>query len=197
MHLRLGRRSALLLSTSLFGLLAALPAAPAGASTGSGTPPRTAGQFGPRTLTGSYQLGSVLSAEELKELISTLPVKAGPLSPAQLAAVLSRLPSVKALKIPLLEEARKKSLEGLGSDAPLEEALKTPANLASTVMATVKSILGLDLTELINLELLLGKPLSGSLQEALEHADAGELLQKLLGAGSGGPGKTLEALLGN
>lgn len=195
MHPRLERYSALALSTSLLGLLAALPAPPALASTAPGATLRSGGQASPRTLGGSYQLGSVLSAEELKELVSAAPVKAGPLSPAQLAAVLSGLPGLQALKIPHLEEALEKSLEGLSAGATLQEALENPAGLASTAMATVEDLLGLELTQLVKLELLLGKSLTGALQEALEEADAGELLQRLLGAGSEGPGKTLEDLL--
>lgn len=195
MHPRLERYSALALSTSLLGLLAALPAPPALASTAPGATLRSGGQASPRTLGGTYQLGSVLSAEELKELVSAAPVKAGPLSPAQLAAVLSGLPGLQALKIPHLEEALEKSLEGLSAGATLQEALENPEGLASTVMASVKDLLGLELTQLVKLELLLGKSLTGALQEALEEADAGELLQRLLGAGSEGPSKTLEDLL--
>lgn len=195
MHPRLERYSALALSTSLLGLLAALPAPPALASTALGATLRSGGQASPRALGGPYQLGSVLSTEELKELVSAAPVKAGPLSPAQLAAVLSGLPGLQALKIPHLEEALQKSLEGLGASATLQEALENPAGLASTAMATVKDLLGLELTQLVKLELLLGKSLTGALQEALEEADAGELLQRLLGAGSEGRGKTLEGLL--
>jgi hypothetical protein len=150
----------------------------------------------PSSVTPSYTLEGNLSSEQLKELLSKLPVKTGPLSPAQIAAALSHLPALETLQIPHLEEALEQSLEGASSSAILEEALKNPSSLASTVLQSVKGLLSLsELGELPKLELLLGKPPAQALQEALEELDAGELLHELLGAGAEGPGKTLEALL--
>ncbi|MFZ2050749.1 MAG: hypothetical protein WAU69_07440 [Solirubrobacteraceae bacterium] len=192
MYSRLERRSALALSTSLLGVLAALPACPASASSISGAL-RGSAQIHQSSTTPSYTLEGNLSGEQLKELLSKLPVKTGPLSPAQLATVLSHLPPLQALAIPHLEEALKQSLESSGAGAMLEEALKNPSNLASTVLQSVKGLLSL--SELLKLELLLGKPPAQALQEALEKVDAGELLHELLGTGTEGPGKALEALL--
>ncbi|HEV7943512.1 MAG TPA: hypothetical protein VGP17_12010 [Solirubrobacteraceae bacterium] len=192
MYSHLERRSALALSTSLLGVLAALPACPASASSISGAL-RGSAQIHPSSTTPSYTLEGNLSGEQLKELLSKLPVKTGPLSPAQLATVLSHLPPLQALAIPHLEEALKQSLESSGAGAMLEEALKNPSSLASTVLQSVKGLLSL--SELLKLELLLGKPPAQALQEALEKVDAGELLHELLGTGTEGPGKALEALL--
>jgi hypothetical protein len=192
MHSRLGWCSALALSTSLLGVLAALPACPASASSTSGIL-HAAGQIRPSSTPASYTLEGDLSATQLKELLSKLPVKTGPLSPGQLAAGLSHLSALEALQIPHLEEALKQSLEGSSSGAVLEEALKNPSSLASTVLQSVKGLLSL--SELLKLELLLGKPPAQALQETLEKVDAGELLHELIGIGAEGPGKTLEALL--
>lgn len=195
MHSRLERCSAIALSASLLGVLAALPASCAGASAAPGTL-RAAGQVRADTATTSYTLEGVLSAAQLKQLLSGLPVKSGPLTPAQLASALAHLPGLEGIGIPHLEEALAQSLKGLGSTATLEAALQDPASLSSSVIQAVKGLLSiLEAGELLKLEVLLGKPPTQALQEALERVDAGELLHRLMGAGSQGSGKTAEAIL--
>jgi hypothetical protein len=185
MHPRLIRCSAAALCASLFGLLAALPASCANARTVPVS----------RSALASYELSKVFSAQQLEELLAKLPVSVNesPLTPQALAAALTHLPALEGLEVEHLEEALKKGFEKLGTGTTLEEALQNPTALAATVTQTVQGLLSP--LELTLLEDLLGQSLSQSLQEALGEVNSGELLQRLLGSGSEGPAKTLEALL--
>ncbi len=185
MHSRLIRCAAAALCASLLGLLAALPASPAGASTAPVT----------RSALASYELSKVFSAQQLEELLAKLPVSVdeSPLTPQALAAALSHLPALEGLEVEHLEEALKKGFEKLGTGTTLGEALQNPTVLASSVTQTVQGLLSP--LELTLLEDLLGESLAASLQEALGEVNSGELLQRLLGSGSEGPAKTLEGLL--
>jgi hypothetical protein len=193
MHSPLNRCSAIALSTGLLGLLAALPASSATASS-AGHLPQTTGQASPSNVLASYELGSVLSSAQLQELLSKLPIGlSGPISPQALAQALSELPALKGLGIGHLQETLKSAIEGLGSGAKLEGVLESPAAFVSELETTLKKLFPL---EALKLESLLGgKSISEELSEALGQVDVGELLQKLLGSGSEGPAKTLEALL--
>ncbi len=193
MHSPLNRCSAIALSTGLLGLLAALPASSATASS-AGRRPQTTGQASPGNVLVSYELGSVLSSAQLQELLSKLPIGlSGPISPQALAQALSELPALKGLGIGHLQETLKSAIEGLGSGAKLEGVLESPAAFVSELETTLKKLFPL---EALKLESLLGgKSISEELSEALGQVDVGELLQKLLGSGSEGPAMTLEALL--
>jgi hypothetical protein len=196
MHSRLGRRSALVLSTSLLGLVAALPASPAGASPQPAFAVRAAGAIGSSGTLPSYALGATLTPAQVQELLAKLPLGGGtsPLTPAELAAALAHLPGLEALGLSGLEQALRESLEKLGTSVTLEEALANPASLLASVTTTVEKLLSLE--ELLALKGLLGgATLTQELQEALQKANGGELLQSLLAHGSEGPGKTVEGLL--
>lgn len=191
MHSCTGRCWALALSTMSLCLLAALPASSSAAATAG-----RAGQIKPNTVSASYTLNSMLTPQQLEELVGELPVGVGTsaLSPAELAQALAHLPALESLHVSHLQEGLKKSFEGLGSGAKLEEALSNPATLLSGAATEVEKLLSP--TELLALKGLLGgTSLTKTLQEALETADAGEVLHELIASGSEGPGKTLEALL--
>lgn len=157
--------------------------------------PPVGGRASPSVGAASYEIGKFLSVAQVKQLLAKLPLAPGssPLTPQELATALSHLSTLESSKIPHLEEALKTSLEGVGSTTTLEEALANPTLLVSPVIAAVEKILPLGLLELEGL--LGGKSGTQSLQEALEKANSGELLNHLLGNGAGGPTKTLEALL--
>lgn len=201
MHSRLGRCSALALSTSLLGLVAALPASPAGASPQPASPQpafaaMTATTSGASGTLPAYELGATLTPQQVQELLAKLPLSGGAssLSPAELAAALAHLPGLEALGVSHLEQALRESLEKLGKPVTLEEALAEPATLLSSVGTTVEKLLSP--AELLSLKLLLGEAsLTQELQEALQKANASEVLQRLLANGSEGPRKTLEGLL--
>ncbi len=196
MHSRLGRCSALALSTSLLGLVAALPASPAGASPQPAFATRPAATIGASGTLPSYELGTTLTARQLQELLAKLPLggATSPLSPAELAAALAHLPGLEALGISHLEQALRESLEKLGTSVTLEDALANPTTLLSSVTTSVEKLLSLE--ELLSLNVLLGgTTLTQELQEALQKANASEVLQRLLANGAEGPRKTLEGLL--
>lgn len=196
MHSRLGRCSALALSTSLLGLTAALPASPAGAGPQPALAVRTAATIGSSGTLPSYELGATLTPQQVRELLAKLPLGGGtsPLTPAELAAALAHLPGLEALGVSHLEQALRESLEKLGTSVTLEEALAEPATLLSSVSTTIEGLLSP--VELLSLKGLLGEAtLTQDLQEALQKANATEVLQRLLANGSEGPRKTLEGLL--
>jgi hypothetical protein len=190
------RRWAAPLVAALFGLLAALPAANAGATTPADafhhSDARLPDVVAPDAAT--YQVQRWLTPDEAEELLASLPVGEGgeAISPQAIAEVLAGLPAFEALEVGHLEESLQSTLEGLGSGATLED-LENPASLATALQATLEGLLSGG--ELLGLNGLLGgESLAGKLEEALSSVDVNELLAKLLGS-SGEPAALLEQVL--
>lgn len=184
------RYTATALTASMLGLLAALPAAPAGAS----TTPRRSSQIASPNAISTYELSKVLTTAQLEELLAGLPISelgSGAISPETLSKALASLPAlegIEGVKSEELQKALQKALEGLSSGTTLKEALENPTGLTSTTVSTLESLLG---------GLLGGSEateLTKELEEALSKVGASELITKLLGS-SESPTATLEQLL--
>jgi hypothetical protein len=191
----LNRRIATVLVAGLFGVLAALPAASASASSSASGVPLQASTGVGSPDTATLALGRWLTPTEAEKLLEGLPIGkgVGAISPEALAKALAGLPGLQALDVGHLEESLKSTLEGLGSGATLED-LKNPTSLVATLETTLDKLLSLP--ELLKLEGLLGgEPLGLKLEEALTKVEPSELLAELLGSSSK-PEALLEELLG-